>query len=541
MKLDAIVKGSARKMKDKVALVDIMSGGRSITYIQYDEMCNNFANYIINEFKINPEERIALLLENSIEICVAYFSIPKTSAITVPLNFFMARDEIEYCLNDCKPVMLIYGDRFVDDIDYYKQKCPYIKEFMPQKRFNELCQIPFEGKRLKPPKKVLNEDTVYIAYTGGTTGFPKGVMLTHDGLSDNIMRSGEAVMKSMQTSTENKDKGLKMLDETILIPIPIFHLAAMIVFLIASFTGYTMYLQRGFKANKIVQSIDKYKINHVVCVPTNIISLLEYLESEDAKKYDISSLRNLTYGAAPISPTVLSKALNLLPNINFRQAYGQTEYSPVISQLTSHDHELAKQYPEILKSGGQALLGTEVAIISEAGRFLPKGEIGQVVASGKSIMKGYWNNEKLTQETIREINGKKWLFTGDVGYLKEIEGNEYLFLTSRAKDMIVSGGENIYPKEIENVIYYLEEVKMCAVIGIPDDKWGEAVLALIVLKEGVDLTEEQIIKYCGEHLAGYKKPKAVVFMDAFPVSGQGKILKRELRAKYWEGIERLIH
>lgn len=541
MRLDVIVKGSARKKKDKLAIVDVMSGGRSITYIQYDEMCNNFANYVINDFKINPEDRIALLLENSIEICVAYFSIPKTSAITVPLNFFMAKNEIEYCLNDCKPVMLIYGDRFVDDIEYYKEKCPYIKEFMPEKRFNELCQIPLEGKRVKPPKKISEEDTVYIAYTGGTTGFPKGVMLTHRGLSDNIMRSGEAVIRSMQASAEKREEGMKMLDETILIPIPIFHLAAMIVFLIASYTGYTMYLHRGFKANQIVESIDKYKINHVVCVPTNIISLLEYLESEEGKKYDLSTLKQLTYGAAPISPTVLSKALEMLPNINFRQAYGQTEYSPVISQLTSEDHELAKKYPEILKSGGQALLGTDIAIISVDERFLPMGEIGQVVASGNSIMKGYWNKEELTRDTIREIDGKRWLLTGDVGYLKEIEGNNYLFLTARAKDMIVSGGENIYPKEIENVIYNYQGVKMCAVIGIPDEKWGESVLAMIVPKEGAILTGEEIISYCGKHLAGYKKPKEVIFVDDFPVSAQGKILKRELREKYWEGIDRQIY
>ena len=541
MRLDTIVKGAARSKKDKLALVDIMAGGRSITYIQYNQMCMNFANYVVSDFNIKPGERIALLLENSIEICVAYFSIPKTSAITVPLNFFMSKEEIEYCLNDSKPVMLIYGDRFVDDIKYYKEKCPYIKEFMSEKRFNELCQIPFEGTRIKPPKKVLTSDAVYIAYTGGTTGFPKGVMLTHDGLSDNIMRSGEAVIRSMQSSPEERAKGMKMLEETILIPIPIFHLAAMIVFLISSYTGYTMYLHRGFKANQVVESIDKYKINHLVCVPTNIISLMEYLESEDAKKYDISSLRQLTYGAAPISPSVLSKALEMLPNVNFRQAYGQTEYSPVITTLTSHDHKLAKRYPEILKSGGQALLGTDVAIVGMDGKFLPLGEVGQVVASGRSIMKGYWNKEDLTKDTIQEIDGKMWLFTGDVGYLKEIEGNEYLFLTSRAKDMIVSGGENIYPKEIENVIYKIEGVKMCAVIGIPDEKWGEAVLALVVPKKGATLSEEQIIAYCGEHLASYKKPKEVEFMEDFPVSPQGKILKRELREKYWQGLERQIH
>jgi long-chain acyl-CoA synthetase len=542
MRLDQIVKIVSKNKKDKVALVDIMAGGRSINYLEWEQGCKNFANYVINDFKINPGERIALLLENSIEICVAYYSIPRTSAITVPLNFSMAKKEIEYCLNDCKPVMLIYGNRFADDIEYYKEKCPFIKEFISEKRFDELCQRPFTGKRLMPPTKVSSENVVFIAYTGGTTGFPKGVLLTHKGLLDNMMKSGQTMIESLHEKPDfDPKKGLKMLEQTIIIPIPIFHLAAMIVFLISSYAGYTMYLHRGFKADKIVQSIDKYKINHLVCVPTNIITLLEYLESKESEKYDLSSLTHLTYGAAPISPSVLSKALEMLPNTSFRQAYGQTEYSPVITQLTSEDHEYAKKNPEILKSGGRPLVGTEVAIVSKNSNFLPKGEIGEVIASGNSIMKGYWKKDVLTQEAIREINGKKWLFTGDMGYLKEIDGRDYLFLTDRIKDMIVSGGENIYPKEIENVIYQLDGVKMCAVIGMPDAKWGEAVIALIVPKKGANLKEEQIINYCGKYLGGYKKPKKVLFKDDFPVSAQGKILKKILKEEFWKGKKRHIH
>ena len=539
MQLDYIVRKGARKIPDKVALVDVMADEKSITYGEYDQRCNNFANYVIKDFKINPGDRIALLLENSIEICVAYYSIPRTSAIIVPLNFFMAKKELEYCINDSKPVMLIYGDKFKDDISYYEKRCPSIREFISEQQFDKLCQIPFEGKRIKPPKKVYETDTVFIAYTGGTTGFPKGVMLTHEGLFNNIMSSGQSVIESIHEGS-NIENGLEMLEHTILIPIPIFHLAAMLVFLMSSFMGYTIYLHKGFKPDKIVQSIDKYKINHIVCVPTNIISLVEYLESEEAKKYDLNSLKELTYGAAPISPTVLSRAMELLPNTKFRQAYGQTEYSPVITQLTSEDHELAKSFPEILKSGGCPQIGTEVEIWKN-GKFLPKGEIGEVIASGKSIMRGYWNKKDLTQKTIREIDGKNWLFTGDVGYLKEINGKDYLFLTDRAKDMIVSGGENIYPKEIENVIYQIDGVKMCAVIGVPDKKWGEAVVALIVPKEGANLKGEQIIHYCGDHLAGYKKPKKVIFRDDLPVSAQGKILKRELKDEFWKGKERLIH
>ncbi|MFW9899002.1 MAG: class I adenylate-forming enzyme family protein [Candidatus Thorarchaeota archaeon] len=542
MRLDYIVKKNARSKQDKVALVDVMAGENFITYGEYNQRCINFANYVINDFKINPDERIALLLENSIEICVAYYSIPKTSAITVPLNFFMAKRELEYCINDCKPVMLIYGNNFADDINYYKENCPSIKEYISEQRFNELCQKSFEGKRLKPPRRLYEEDIAFIAYTGGTTGFPKGVMLTHAGLFNNMMSSGESVIESIhEDSNILKEDALDMLEHTILIPIPIFHLAAMLVFLMSSFVGYTIYLHKGFKADKVVKSIDKYKINHLACVPTNIISLLEFLESDRGGDYDLSSLTALTYGAAPISPKVLSKIMEILPNTKFRQAYGQTEYSPVITQLTSEDHELAKKYPEILKSGGRPQYGTEVIIVDKNGNFLPKGEIGEVIASGKSIMRGYWNKEKLTQKTIRKIFGKNWLFTGDIGYIKEINGKDYLFLTDRAKDMIVSGGENIYPKEIENVIYQFDGVKMCAVIGVPSEKWGEAVVALIVPKKGANLKGEQIIEYCGEHLAGYKKPKKVIFRDDFPVSAQGKILKRVLKDEFWKGKDRHIH
>ena len=541
MRLDQIIKIIAKNNQDKIALVDVMAGEKSISYGEYEQRCNNFGNYLINDFKINPDERVALLLENSVEICVAYYSICRTSAITVPLNFFMAKREIEYCLNDSKPVILIYGNKFTEDIKYYKEKCPFIKEFIAEEKFEELSLISFTERRLKPPRKLSSDDVVFIAYTGGTTGFPKGVMLTHSGLVDNMARSADTILKSLQEKPDFKAEGLEILDQQVIIPIPIFHLAAMIVFLMSSGAGYTMYLHRGFDPEKIAQTIDKYKANHLVCVPTNIISLIEFLESEEAKKYDISNLKHLTYGAAPISPSVLAKALELLPQTSFRQAYGQTEYSPVITQLTSEDHEYAKRNPEILKSGGRPLVGTEVAIADENGRFLAKGVVGQVVASGKSIMKGYWNKEDLTQDTIREINGKKWLFTGDMGYLKEIDGRDYLFLTDRAKDMIVSGGENIYPKEIENVIYKINGVKMCAVIGTPDKKWGEAVLALVVAKKGASLTEEYIINYCGEYLASYKKPKKVIFRDSLPVSAQGKILKRELRKEFWKEEDRLIH
>ncbi|MHA1466477.1 MAG: class I adenylate-forming enzyme family protein [Promethearchaeota archaeon] len=543
MRLDQIIRIIAKSKNEKVALVDVMAAEKSLTYAEYEQRCNNFGNYLINDFKINPDDRVALLLENGIEICVAYYSICRTSAITVPLNFFMAKKEIEYCLNDCKPIILIYGKRFKEDIKYYKEKCPFIKEFISEERFEELCLIPFTERRLKPPRKLSSEDTVFIIYTGGTTGFPKGVMLTHKGLTENMSNSAATILKSLQEKPDFQAaaEGANLADQKIIIPIPIFHVAAMIVFLLSSSAGFTMYLQKGFKAEKIVQSIDKYKIDHIVCVPTNIITLIEFLETKEAKKYDISSLASLTYGAAPISPTVLAKALKLLPNTHFRQAYGQTEYSPIITQLTAEDHEYAKEFPEILKSGGRPLVGTEVAIVDQNGIFLPKGETGQVIASGQSIMKGYWNKEDLTQDTIREINGKNWLFTGDMGYLKEINGREYLFLTDRAKDMIVSGGENIYPKTIENVIYQLDGVKMCAVIGIPDEKWGEAVVAMVVLKEGANLNENQIISYCGEYLAGYKRPKKIIFRDVLPVSAQGKILKRKLREEFWKDKERLIH
>jgi acyl-CoA synthetase (AMP-forming)/AMP-acid ligase II len=538
MKIDFIVRRGARSKGDKIALVD---GDKSISYNEYFTRTENFAYWVINELKVQPEDRIALLLENSIEICVAYYSIPKTSAITVPLNFFMARDEILYCLNDCKPIALIYGNRFAEDIEFYKKECPNIKEFIPEDRFNEISTTPLPRKaKVKPPKSVLETDTVFVAYTGGTTGFPKGVMLTHKGLMTNMMQSGDSLVSSLNVNPETRGQALEMLEDTVLIPIPIFHLAAMLVFLLASFLGYTIYIHRGFKAEKIVQDVDRFKINHIVCVPTNIITMIEFLETEEGKKYDVSSLTQLTYGAAPISATVLDRIMNLLPHTSFRQAYGQTEYSPVISQMTSEDHVLAKKYPELLKSAGQPQIGTEVAIVDENGNFLPKGNIGEVVASGISIMRGYWNNPNLTQNTIREIDGKTWLFTGDMGYLKDYDGKEFLFLVDRAKDMIVSGGENVYPAEIENVIYQLPQVKMCAVIGIPDEKWGEAVTVLVIPKQGASITEEEIIKYCGDHLAGYKKPKQVIFKDDFPLSPQGKILKKELRKEFWGEADRQI-
>ncbi|MHA1796156.1 MAG: class I adenylate-forming enzyme family protein, partial [Promethearchaeota archaeon] len=329
----------------------------------------------------------------------------------------------------------------------------------------------------------------------------------------------------------------KMFDEgnVIMTPLPIFHLAALAGVLSAMMARFPLVLMERFEKEKFLRYIEKYRVTNVLIVPTIFQYLLEDIDFLD--KYDLSSLRTIMYGASPVSPSTLLEALkyfNTKYSVNFVQVFGQTESSPSITRLGPADHMRALEYPELLKSAGKPVQNVEVKIMDpETGKELPIGEVGEICAKGPGVMQGYWNRPDKTNETI--IDG--WLHTGDLGKLDE-EG--YLYVVDRCKDMIVSGGENIYPKEIENVIYKLPEVKMCAVLGAPDPKWQERVCAYVVLKDGCKLTEDEIINYCKERLARYKAPKEVHFKEELPLSPQGKILKRVLKEMLWEGRERKI-
>ncbi|MFX1449901.1 MAG: class I adenylate-forming enzyme family protein [Promethearchaeota archaeon] len=535
MKISDLVKYAARTEPEKIGL--ITDSGR-YTFQQIYEYCNSLANGLVQlNFKLG--DRVALLLRNGLEIIVSYFGVPRMGGIVVPLNYNMAKDELVYCLNDCTPKMLIYGEEYEDIIDYLKEKCKNIEYFVSPVKFQEIITSyskdgPFDlnGKKIR----FSNKNTLFLMYTGGTTGFPKGVMLSHKNITSTMAASASKMLGEVETYSEEKKlrqvERMEKREGVFMTDLPIFHAAAMFTVIVAYYGATTLITHKKFDPIKTFEIIEKEKVTNLELVPTMLIRLLDAYDP----KYDISSLQTIFYGAAAIDPTTLKRGLDIFKNVEFYQVFGMTETAVPVTSLTSEDHELIRdgKHDVLLRSAGKPITGVDIKIVDEKREELPIGEIGEIVVRGEGIMQGYWNLEEKTKSVI---DSDGWYYTGDMGKLDE-EG--YLYVVDRAKDMIVSGGENIYSAEVENAIYKHPAVNLCAVIGIPDEKWGEAVCAYIVKNEGFDLTGEEIIQHCKEHIASYKKPKRIIFIKKLPMSPQGKILKKILRERHWKGKERRV-
>ncbi len=363
-----------------------------------------------------------------------------------------------------------------------------------------------------------DDDLAGIFYTGGTTGFPKGAMLTHKGL----WTSAVAILIELGFKEE----------DVYLHAGPMFHLADGALSNAALLVGSSHCFLPTFTPKGTVDIINKYQATHTLLVPVMIQMVTDYAQTTNSK---LASLKSVLYGASPMPESVLTAALTTFPNTSFTQGYGQTELSPSITLLSSKYHVTEGPKAGRLKSAGQAGLNVEIQIVDKEGQVLCTGDIGEVIVRGPSVMLGYWNKPEQTAATLK--NG--WILTGDIGYLDE-EG--FLYLVDRAKDMIVTGGENVYSTEVENIVIKHPAVYQCIVIGIPDDKWGEVVHAEIILKEDATTTEEAIKTHCKAYIANYKCPKSITFRTApFPISGAGKLLKREVRKVYWEGKNRGIN
>ncbi len=536
MHIGKLLKSSARRTPDKIGLV---FEDNEITFAELNEMANILANVLIEEFGIKKGDRIATLMDNSVSSHLSYFAVPKTGAILIPYNFKMSEEELEYCTNDSTPKIIIYDPlRYGKQTEYLKKTCDFVEFFLDVGDIESLIK---DSKWKQEPKvKVTLHDTAYMLYTGGTTGFPKGVLLSHNNLISTLVSYAVSEAEGARSHLDQNPKGdqnkniqdIFNSENVVMTPLPIFHVAALAGVLAAMIAGYSLVLMRRYDRDKFLNNIQKYKVTTLLIVPT----ILQYLlEDEDyIKKFDLSTLNTIMYGASPISPTTLLNAIKLFEGVNFVQVFAQTESSPSITRMGPSDHLKALENPELLKSAGRPVKNVEIKIVDpDTDKEVGIGEVGEICARGPGIMQGYWNNPDKTHEVLRD----GWLHTGDLGKLDK-EG--YLYVVDRCKDMIVSGGENIYPKEIENVIYRLPEIKSCAVIGAPDPKWQERVVAFVVLNEGKKIEGEKIIEYCKEHLARYKAPKEIIFKDELPLSPQGKILKRVLKDILWEGKERRV-
>jgi len=500
---------SALHHPDRLALA---SGEYELTYKQADERINSLAHALTN-LGILRGDRVAIIQHNGPHYIESLFAIFKIGACAVPINFRLHLTEFEFILNHSEPRAIIIGPEFCEAIRSIRDNIP-VEHIICVSRPLE-GMLGYEDLISDSPSQeacveVTPDELAWLFYTSGTTGKPKGAMLTHRNL----------LAMTMNVFADLVSLGL---EASVLHAAPLSHGSGLYA-LPSIAKGAANIILREFDPEQFCRTIEERQVTHIMfLVPTQLILLLQspYLD-----RYDLSSLRYLIYGGSPMYVENLKQAVRRLGEI-LVQLYGQGESPMTISYLRKEEHVIngTEAQEQRLASAGLPRTDVELKIVDDAGKKLPFGKIGEIVVRGEVVMRVYWKNEEATAETLR--NG--WLHTGDLGYMDE---RGYLFIADRKKDFILSGGANIYPREVEEVILCHPAVSEVAVIGVPDPLWGESVKAVVVLKENIKAIESEIIAFCKAHVASYKKPKSVEFVETLPKSAYGKILKRELREKY---------
>jgi len=506
---------SARKFPNKTAVV---FEDKHLTYQEVDSRANAIANSLLR-MGLKKGDRVSLLADNTFEWIEMYFAPAKAGLIFAPINTNIVARELEYILNYIRPKVLILQPRFVEVIESIKSQLS-IQSYVVMgsgvpgmESYDRLIQ---EGSKEEPAVELDGLDPALIIFTGGTTGMPRGAVHHHRGLVYNA----HAMAIDLRQNYNDVEIHIT----------PMYHTAMASQTMCSTLLGNKHVIVSKFEAANVLEAIVKEKVTCGFVVPTIINALLQF---PDLDKYDLSSLRALYYGAAPMPINLLEKALKTIP-CAFIQFYGQTE-TFLMATLPPEDH-IVEGPPEKVKrsrAAGRALVNYELRVVDKEDRDMPVGEVGEIVGRSVSTALGYWEKPEETADLLRG----GWLHTGDLAYMDE---DGYLYIVERKKDMIISGGKNIYCPEIEEVLYSHPAILEATVFGVPDDYWGEAVKACVVLKPGKELTEEELIEFCRQKLASYKKPKSVDLLKELPKSPQGKILKRVLRDKYWEHSEKKI-
>jgi len=496
----------------------IVFEGKRYTFSQLNERVNRLANAFL-KLGVQKGDRVALLQVNCNQCVETYFAVAKIGAIYVPLNFRAKGDELTYMLNSSESGTLLIGDRYIDLVNSMKPNLKSVQRFISIESKHDGMLYYEDLLSSSPADEVVTEidddDTTILMYTAGTTGFPKGVMLSHNSFSIYVL--------------ENVTPADPELEERNILTVPLYHVAGIQAMMAAIYGGRTLIMERQFEAKEWMELVEKEKANRAMMVPTMLKQLMDHPEFG---KHDLSSLRVITYGAAPMPLPVIKKALEVFPGVSFINAFGQTETASTITTLSPEDHiiegteEEKQKKLKRLSSIGKPMSDVEMKVVDEEGHELPPGEVGEIVARGPRVMTGYWRDEEKTKKTVDKDG---WVHTGDMGYMDE---DGYFYLGGRATDMIIRGGENISPEEVENVLHSNPKIEEAAVIGVPDEEWGEQPRAIVVLKKGETATAEEIMEYCRERLASFKRPRSVVFVDELPRNPMGKVLKRVLRDQY---------
>jgi long-chain acyl-CoA synthetase len=497
---------------DKEAFV---YGSKRITFSEFNARVNSLI-HALQAMGVKKGDLIGILSWNCLGYIEAYGAAMKGGFIASPFNPRLREQELEYLINYSEANSLFVGPELMEMANHLRPHLPKVKNFIsfeasvPDMVYHRDLLISYS--KAEPDVQVDEDDLVGIVYTSGTTGVPRGALYTQRCFIDD-------------SKTLVMNMGLQPGHRRVQIT-PLFHIAGNTHFRSSLYIGGCNIIMKFFDPTATLQIIHDERATHMDFVPTHLVAMLNL---PDLNNYDISSMQLLWYGASPMPLEVLKKGMQVFGTI-FAQGYGQSETGPAISHLSKEDHNVLDR-PEKeqrkLTSAGRPDIGVQVRIVDEEGNDVEPDEVGEIIVRSKHIMVEYWHKPEETKEAL--ING--WIHTGDMGYYDD-EG--YIYIADRKKDMIISGGENIYPREVEEVLYQHPAVLEVAVIGIPDPYWVEKVHAVVETRKGVSTTPEEIIAFCKKHIAGYKVPKDIEFVDSLPKNPAGKILKKELREKYWK-------
>lgn len=519
-----ITQGLHRHLQARPHATAIRYLGRGITYAEFGDRVARLAG-ALKKLGVNSGDRVAMLSSNSLRYIEYYLAVPWADAVVNPVNYRWSPSEIIYSLDDSQTSVLLVDDNYKDLAQRIVAESKTVRALIyagdgdaPEGMLS-YEQLIADNEPVEDARRG-GDALLGIFYTGGTTGFPKGVMLSHNNVAFSSLASQQLGRCTATTR--------------FLHSMPMFHLADFAAMVSLFSSGGTHVVLPAFSPQTVLEAIHNEKIDEILLAPTMIQMLLDWREATPvAQDYDLSSLARVGYGASPIPPALLDRACTMFPKAGFAQGYGMTELAPVATCLTAEYHTPEHQISGKMYSAGKPYACVEVRIVDEQDHEVPRGTVGEIVVRGPNVMLGYWNKPEATAEALRG----GWMHTGDGGYMDE-EG--FLFVCDRLKDMIVSGGENVYSAEVETAIASHPAVVMSAVIGIPSERWGETVHAVVILKPGHDACADGIVAHCRERIAGYKVPRSVEFRDALPLSNVGKVLKTELRKPFWEGRRRGI-
>jgi long-chain acyl-CoA synthetase len=512
------LKKTVRESPDKLASI---CGSARFTFQQLDERINRLSS-ALSGIGIERGDRVAILALNCHRYLECYYAIPQLGAVVVPINYRLPPQEIKYIVDHSGARAVLVDESLAPSIDAVRATLDGVSSLILMSDGSREGYLSYEdliaaSSPIFEAPEIRDDELLGLFYTSGTTAEPKGVMLTHGNMLANIAHSDPYTYRQP--------------DDVFLHTAPMFHLAdGAAVFANTSNGAAHAYLAR-FDAGAVLDIIQRERVTTTVLVPTMINFVLHHPRLDS---YDLSSLRQITYGASPIAPDLLQRAMKAL-GCHFSQGYGLTEASPLLTVLTREDHVISDEKSiRRLASCGKPVEGVDVRVVKEDGTDAAPGEVGEIIARGPNIMLGYWKRPEDTREAIRD----GWLHTGD---LATVDEDGYIYLVDRKKDMIVTGGENVYSTEVEAALYAHPSIKEAAVISVPDPDWGEAVHACVVLHDGEQIGAEEIVEFCHERLAGYKVPRSIEFIEGeLPKGGTGKILKKQLRDRYWKDQARRV-